>query len=223
MENQTKKINNDTNECIDNCDINAQYKYEYNGKCYENCSNGFLLDENNNTLNQCKCELDKCLICPTVALNNSLCSKCNTNYYPKENDPLNQGKYFNCYYQSEGYYLEQGLYKDCYYTCKKCDIKGNNITHNCKKCNKNFFFIIMNNNGYFNCYENFNYYNNIINNQINATGKSNEEEIKYYDNILKSVEDEFTSKDYDTSNLDNELDDIIKTEKMTITLSTYGN
>ena len=81
----------------------------------------------------------------------------------------------------------------------------------------------MNNNGYFNCYENFNYYNNIINNKTNATGKSNEEEIKYYDNISKSVEDEFTSKDYDTSNLDNELDDIIKTEKMTITLSIYGN
>ena len=50
-----KKITNDTNECIESCDNSTQYKYEYNGKCYENCTNGFLYDENNNKLNKCKC------------------------------------------------------------------------------------------------------------------------------------------------------------------------
>ena len=43
-----KKIINNTNECIERCDNSPIYKYEYNGKCYDNCSNGFLLDENNN-------------------------------------------------------------------------------------------------------------------------------------------------------------------------------
>jgi len=91
-----KKIINNTNECIDSCENSKQYKYEYNGKCYENCSNGFLYD-NNNKLNKCKCELDNCLECPYVALNKGLCTKCNDNYYSKENDPLNLGEYINCY------------------------------------------------------------------------------------------------------------------------------
>ena len=76
MEINTKKIINNNNECIDSCENSTQYKYEYNGKCYENCSNGFLYD-NNNKLNKCKCELDQCLTCPQLALNKNLCTKCN--------------------------------------------------------------------------------------------------------------------------------------------------
>ena len=92
-----KKIINNNNECIDSCENSTQYKYEYNGKCYENCSNGYLFDNNNNKLNKCKCELDKCLTCPNVALNKGLCTKCNDNYYSKEDDPFNLGEYINCY------------------------------------------------------------------------------------------------------------------------------
>ena len=50
--------------CIDKCENDNIYKYEYNGKCYENCSNGYLLDDNNNQINKCKCELEKCESCP---------------------------------------------------------------------------------------------------------------------------------------------------------------
>ena len=96
-----KKIINNTNECIESCENSTQYKYEYNGKCFENCPNGYLYD-NNNKLNKCKCELDKCLTCPNVALNKSLCTKCNDNYYPKPNDPSNLGEYINCYNSSNG-------------------------------------------------------------------------------------------------------------------------
>ena len=53
------------NECVENCDN----KYEYNGKCVGSCKNGLLYDDNNKTLNKCKCELDKCLICSQSALN----------------------------------------------------------------------------------------------------------------------------------------------------------
>ena len=57
-----KKLNNNSNECI-NSYINIT-NYEYNGISYDTSQNGFLYDENNNTINNFKCELDKCLICP---------------------------------------------------------------------------------------------------------------------------------------------------------------
>ena len=154
-----KKIMNINNECIESCNKLSLYQYEYNGKCYENCSNGFLYD-NNKKANKCKCELDKCLSCPKIALKKGLCNKCNTNYYPKENDPLNLGEYINCYKEPEGYYLYKNLYKQCYYTCKKCKKPGNNKNHNCIECNANYPTENKYNN-YINCYENCRYYHYI--------------------------------------------------------------
>jgi len=88
-----KIIISDTQNCIENCEKTELYKYEYNGICVENCPNGYIYDNNdNNKLNICKCELEKCLTCPKVALNLNLCTKCNINYYSKENDPLNLGE-----------------------------------------------------------------------------------------------------------------------------------
>jgi len=51
--------------------------------------------------------------------------------------------------------------------------------------------------------------NFLLNNEINITEKSKTEEIKYYDNILYLIENEFTSENYDTINLDNGQDDIL--------------
>ena len=152
-----KKIINNTNECIESCEISSEYIYEYNGKCYENCLYGFLYDENDNKMNKCKCELEKCLLCPNVALKNDLCLKCNIDFYPKENDILNLGEYINCYKEPEGYYLDNNLYKKCYNSCKTCNISKNNQFHNCIECYDNYIFKIKNNN-YFNCYENCTYY-----------------------------------------------------------------
>ena len=151
-----KKIIDGTNECITNCaDRNL---YEYNGKCISECPNGDYKDDNN--IDKCKCELEKCFTCPTVALNKQLCTECNKNYYKMENDPLNLGEYFNCYNESpNGYYLDaiDKIYKKCYYTCETCEIKGDNEFHNCLKCNTEFKFGI-NRNNYFNCYINCSYY-----------------------------------------------------------------
>ena len=152
-----KKIINNTNECIQSCVNSSLYKYEYNGKCYENCKQGFLNGDNNIQANKCKCELDKCLSCPNVALNKGLCEKCNINYYPKENDPLNLGEYINCYKELEGYYLDNNIFKQCYYSCKTCNISGNIKNHNCLECNENYTYEI-NNSNYINCYENCSYY-----------------------------------------------------------------
>ena len=53
--------------------------------------------------------------------------------------------------------------------------------------------------------------------------KAKEEEIKYYDTILENIETGFTSEDYDTSNLDKGEDEVIETEKMTVTFTTTDN
>ena len=58
---------------------------------------------------------------------------------------------------------------------------------------------------------------------MNETEKSKEDEIKFYDNILNMVEKEFISNNYNTSKIDNGEDEIIKTEKMIITLTTTEN
>ena len=50
-----------------------------------------------------------------------------------------------------------------------------------------------------------------------------DDDIKQQDMILKNIEDMFTSSDYDTTNLDKGEDEIIFTEKMTITLTTTQN
>ena len=63
-----KKIITANNICKNSCEEDEKYKYEYNGKCYENCPNGFITDDNNLTTYKCKCELEKCEICPPVAL-----------------------------------------------------------------------------------------------------------------------------------------------------------
>ena len=250
------KLNNNDNECNQLCDKSSKYLYEYNGRCYENCDNGFLYDENNNKMNKCKCELDECLICPKEALNKGLCTKCNTNYYQKENDKLNEGEFIKCYKDPEEYYLDNNLYKQCYYTCKICDISGNKINHNCIKCNDDYPKEIKNNN-FINCYKNceFFYYfdeennyhctidsscpneypklnevnNECIKNNIHnliedlkikendeIEKMSKDEEIEYYDNLLKIIENVFT-ENYDTSILDNSEDEYIETSKMAVT------
>ena len=253
-----KKIIADNNKCVEKCD-NPPYIYEYNGKCYENCRKGFLHDENGNQMNKCKCELDECLLCPKVALEKGLCTKCNTNYYSKENDPLNLGEYIKCYEKPEE--PDDNIYNQCYITCKSCNISGNNLTHNCLECNDNYPIEFRNNN-YLNCFENCSYYyyfdevnnyhctedlscpngyiklnefskectlydigiifDNLTINEINITEISKEEEIQYYDNIIKKLEMGFTSY-FDTSISDIGKAIYFRAEKMIFTITSLQN
>ena len=50
-----------------------------------------------------------------------------------------------------------------------------------------------------------------------------EEEIEIYNEVVSNVETIFTSEEYNTSNLDSGEDEVIQTEKMTITLTTTKN
>ena len=49
-----------------------------------------------------------------------------------------------------------------------------------------------------------------------------EEEIEYYDNLIKIIEKGFT-ENYDISTLDKGQDEYITTEKMTVTFTTIDN
>ena len=210
-------------------------------------------------MNKCKCELDECLLCPKVALEKGLCTKCNTNYYSKENDPLNLGEYIKCYEKPEE--PDDNIYNQCYITCKSCNISGNNLTHNCLECNDNYPIKFRNNN-YLNCFENCSYYyyfdevnnyhctedlscpngyiklnefskectlydigiifDNLTINEINITEISKEEEIQYYDNIIKKLEMGFTSY-FDTSILDIGKAIYFRAEKMIFTITSLQN
>ena len=65
---------------------------------------------------------------------------------------------------------------------------------------------------------------NLLNLKNNTTFEMNEdEEIKFYDMIIKNIESIFMSPDYDTTKLDNGKDEVIETERMTITLTTAQN
>ena len=78
-----KKIISSTGNCIEKCSDHPIYKFEYNGKCFNNCSLGYITDKDTNT-QICKCELEKCLHCPPVALLKKLCTVCNEGFYPKK-------------------------------------------------------------------------------------------------------------------------------------------
>ena len=45
--------------------------------------------------------------------------------------------------------------------------------------------------------------NNLLKRKINETVNSKEEETKFYNNILKIIEERFTYENYETSKLDN--------------------
>ena len=230
--------------CIDKCSKDSIYQYEYNGKCYDNCTNGFIIDETNEKI--CKCELDKCLHFPTVALQLGLCTECNENYYKKENDETNMGEYINCYKIEEGYYLDlnDSLIKKCYKSCHICETKGDNFTHNCQKCNTNYT-IEINYNNYLNWYENCSYYhyydkNNLYHCTNNFSCPEDYpylikrkfecsknvdiigiiEELGKNDTVLIYIEKYLTSEYYDTSFLDQGEEEIFDVEEIKYTITT---
>ena len=153
--NQKKKVNK-PDVCYDIFNRSILYKYEYQGLYYEKCINGNLT--NNSTINYCQCDNEKCSSCPNISSIYDLCIDCKKDYYEKEYDDNTYG-YKKCYKNVTGYYLDINVkkFKKCYYSCEKCEMKGNNITHNCIECNNNFpiGFKIKD---YLNCYHNCSHY-----------------------------------------------------------------
>ena len=140
------KIIANTGTCIDSCNNSTEYKYEYDGKCYANCS------------------------------------------------------YYYYVVNESNYYCTNNL---------SCPEEYPNLIETKKKCIK---------------YDFLNSIQDMVKIERNESEKMpKEEEIKFCDNILKNVEEGFTSENYDTKNLDKGEDEVIKTEKMTITFTTSQN
>ena len=64
---------------------------------------------------------------------------------------------------------------------------------------------------------------NILNNERNKTNKIKEEEYEFYNKIFQRIEKRFTSENYDTFDLDNGKDTLIKAEQLIITFTTTKN
>ena len=130
------------------------------------------------------------------------CTQCNENFPLgiKKND------YFNCYENCSYYYYFDNENKFHCTANFSCPNEYPLLIKNEMECVKYDIRVII---------------KNFLNNEIDSTIISNEEE--YYDSILKIIENEFTSQNYDISKLDNGENDVINYEKMIITLSRYEN
>ena len=149
------KLVNKTDICFDYSNNSILYKYEYQGKYYENLTNGNLI--NISPIKYCKCvdNNEKCLYCSNkTIINNNLCIKCNHGFYEIENDN-NTNEYKECYKDKIGYYLDmnESIYKKWYFSFKKCEFKGSSTAHNCLECNINYPIEFKINNNYSNCYQ----------------------------------------------------------------------
>lgn len=92
-----------------------------------------------------------CYKCSLESLkNNNSCITCNEElgYFPLYDDTILHNKinsFKKCYKPPQGYYLdkEDFFYKKCYNSCKKCNISGSELYHNCIECKYNYEYIIQ--------------------------------------------------------------------------------
>jgi len=185
--NKQRKIIDETNECIDSCTNNLTYKYEYNGKCYNNCNYYYYVDIDNKFY--CTHNLSCPDEYPLLIEDKKECVRNNINIH-KSNDILNTEN------SQENLYIE----------------KSNDNSEN---------------NSYSTSIEEEKIHNNIdledIKLDILNYEKNDIKDIKYYDIILKNIESVFTSNYFNTSNIDNGKDEIIKSKKITVTLTNTQN
>ena len=131
---------------------------------------------------------------------NHNCLTCNDNFTFR----INSSNYVNCYSNCNhyNYYVEN---EHSYYCTNNlsCPNEYPKLIEDKQECVKETI--------------------NIIKDAISNINKSENGEIKYYDKIIESVEDIFTSNYYDTSDLEKGEDQIIEKEKIIITLTTAKN
>ena len=145
---QNYKLISEMNKCINNCDNDDKYKYEYNNNCLKECpiNTKIYLEEK-------KC-LDSCYNNQFEYRN--ICY----NYCPNNTYKLYQNRRICSLYIPENYYLDatDDIYRECYNTCKKCNQSGNEIINNCDECIYDYIFINESSILSKNCYKKCNYY-----------------------------------------------------------------
>ena len=131
FKNNINKFILEKSKCIDNCNNDDEYRYEYNNICYKSCPKR----TNNITNNEFLCE-------------DLLCEEKNNYYYN-----YNQNK---CISNIDGFYVNDTIEKTidkCDIQCQKCENKSNL----CISCNKekNYYQILnerLNNDNFVNFY-----------------------------------------------------------------------
>ena len=136
-------IDSDTEICVKNCNI-TDNKYQYRGKCYNNCPINTINDNFNNFMCYSNSVIEKCENYSIESEYDDLCVKCNEDYYPKLNDKTNKYDFINCYKNNhlEKYYLDNNdlLFKPCYKSCKTCNQYGTEENHNCLTCAESYYY-----------------------------------------------------------------------------------
>jgi surface protein len=117
--------------CIEKCEKDEEYRYEYNKRCYKICPNGTHPSYRDEYL----CEEDK--KCPELNINISKCQ-----------EKAEYGYYFD---------INDEIYKACYKNCEKCYGPGNEDNNNCSKCIKDMS-LLDENYKKTNCFPKCNYY-----------------------------------------------------------------
>ena len=148
-------------KCIKQCkdDKIFNFNYEYNGECYETCTKGSY---QSNDKDICYCmENTTCKDCTLLAIENKLCSSCNTEkgYYPTKEE--SGSDYMNCYKAAPLYYYlnsANSQYEKCYESCKTCSTLGTEQDHKCTSCKDGFDNLLNNNNCYKIC-DHYYYFN----------------------------------------------------------------
>ena len=212
-----KNCNKGGDEINNNClECKFSYGFEFHldeyKNCYDNCSYYHYLDEKENIF---------------FCTNNGLCPINFNKLIEDRQECISSCEIDNLY----KYEFKSKCYRECPPNSSKIE-KSDGLSY--LNLNKSFFWCkpICNEENPFEiilaqeCVEKCNYkeiqnkscilnYNNFFKEE------SKLEEI--YNNLLKNVEDEFTSEDYNTTNIENGNDDIIELEKIKITLTTTEN
>ena len=190
----------ETNYYPKESDINNLGEYI---NCYNDTPEGYYLDITNKLYKKCYNTCKTCNMGGNILTHN--CLECDNNLLFK----VNVNNFLNCYENCEYYYYFDNDYNFHCTNNYSCPKEYPKLIKNKTECIKYNIEEIIN--------------NILINNTINKDDISKEEEIKYYDNILKIIENEFTSDNYDTTNIDKGQDNIIKSGKITTTLTTTEN
>ena len=164
--------------------------------CYEKCNNAYYFDNNNNFHclynNTCPDDYNKLIIEKMKCVNNC------------ETDDIYKYEYNNICYKELPTYITSYISQENY--LENCDITTESQSNSEKI-----------------------HINNIINklcmlkDKINETEEEIESEIKIKNLILENLESIFTSGDYNTINLDNGKDEIIRYKNLKVTLTTSVN
>ena len=232
-------------KCYSNCLNKIVYDKNYNTLNICLCQLDKCMFYPNNTLTKGLCTLCNTHYYPKEndTLNFDEFIKC---YKEPEGYYLDNNLYKPCYYTCKTCEIPGN---NIYHNCLECnannhfEIKFNNYSNCYDNCSYYYYFDKENNKYYctlnsscpneypklnkdkFECvkYNIENILDDLIIKEKNETEKmSKEEEIEYYDNLLDILEEGFTDS-FDTSNIDEGQDEVIKTEKVTVTFTTVEN